>query len=288
MPIGKNIAYFRKSQGYTQETLGEKLGVTNQAVSKWENGTSMPNIMMLPRIAAALDITLDDLFAEQTIQAMQEKSHVFDMDAVHDFPKTAQAIIIDTLCDQTNLVNCHSWDFLRAEQNPSTKKHDQIKPCYTMCCISDTAGAAFVSNALTMIDADLTPTDISSIFEKQETASSMKKLSDTNVRRVLTHICNRYFQSSAPFDCNAPEYFTIDMEPNEISLSVGISAEDVYDALEKLIALHIVELETNRGTHYLLHKIKAIEAAISFRLIERLSHNETGFGCGEFFALIRH
>jgi transcriptional regulator with XRE-family HTH domain len=41
MSIGKNIAKFRKQLNLTQEELGEKLGVTNQAVSKWENGVSL-------------------------------------------------------------------------------------------------------------------------------------------------------------------------------------------------------------------------------------------------------
>jgi len=37
MSMGKNIAEFRKRKGFTQEELGQKLGVTNQAVSKWES-----------------------------------------------------------------------------------------------------------------------------------------------------------------------------------------------------------------------------------------------------------
>ena len=57
MSMGKNIACFRKCKGYTQEELGQKIGVTNQAVSKWESETSMPDIMILPKIANALDIT---------------------------------------------------------------------------------------------------------------------------------------------------------------------------------------------------------------------------------------
>ena len=288
MSMGKNIAYLRKSKGYTQEELGQKIGVTNQAVSKWESETSMPDIMLLPRITNALDVTLDDLFAERIIKTSTQESKFFNEEAVHNFPKDAQAVIIDSLCQQTNLVNCNTWDFLKADRNPSTQKYDQIRQLYTMCCLSDTAGAAFVSNTLTMIDSDIKPTDIGSIFDKPEVSSGIKKLSDPNVRQVLSHICNEYFQSTAPFDHKNPEYFTIEIRPNELSRHLGISNDDILEALEKLISLHIAELETNDGTRYLLHKIKAIEAAVTFRLIERLIHNEAGFGCGEFFALTQY
>lgn len=288
MSMGKNIAEFRKRKGFTQEELGQKLGVTNQAVSKWESETSMPDVMMLPRIAEALDVTLDDLFSEQAEQTSQPESHVFDMDAVHNFAKDSQGMIIDSLFHQTNLVNCYnSWDMLKIEQNPSTKQYDHIKRLYTLCCLSNTAGAAFISDTLTIIDSDLSPADVGAIFKKSEIASGMKKLSDSNVRRVLSHICNEYFSRTAPFDCNDPEYFVVDIKPSELSRSIGLSEEDLLEALEKLISLHIVDLETKNVTHYQLHKIKAIEAAITFRLIERLIHNEAGFACGEFLALIQ-
>ena len=50
--IGKNIAEFRKGRALTQEQLGDAVGVTGQAVSKWENG-GMPDAYLLPDIAAA-------------------------------------------------------------------------------------------------------------------------------------------------------------------------------------------------------------------------------------------
>ena len=73
----------------------------------------------------------------------------------------------------------------------------------------------------------------------------------------------------------------------EVELAQRIRRGD-QEALEKLISLHIVDLETKNGTHYQLHKIKAIEAAITFRLIESLIHNEAGFACGDFLALIQN
>lgn len=64
MSIGKNITMFRKAKGLTQAELGELLGVSNQAVSKWESEMTMPDIMLLPEIAKVLGVTLDDLYGE--------------------------------------------------------------------------------------------------------------------------------------------------------------------------------------------------------------------------------
>ena len=63
MSIGKNIASFRKAKGWTQAELGEKIGVSNQAVSKWESGTSMPDVMLLPVLADAFECYVDELFS---------------------------------------------------------------------------------------------------------------------------------------------------------------------------------------------------------------------------------
>ena len=59
--IGKRIVQHRKRLGLTQDALAEKLGVTAQAVSKWENDQSCPDITMLPRLAAIFGTTTDAL-----------------------------------------------------------------------------------------------------------------------------------------------------------------------------------------------------------------------------------
>ena len=63
MFIGEKIARFRKEKGLTQIQLGEKLGVSNQAVSKWELGITMPDIMLLPALADIFGIYIDELFS---------------------------------------------------------------------------------------------------------------------------------------------------------------------------------------------------------------------------------
>jgi len=61
MNIGENIARIRKAKGITQERLGELMGVSAQAVSKWENGGA-PDVVLLPLLAENLGVTVDSLF----------------------------------------------------------------------------------------------------------------------------------------------------------------------------------------------------------------------------------
>ena len=64
--IGNRIQKFRKEKGLTQEELAEKLGVSAQAVSKWENDASCPDISLLPQLCRILGITTDELLSGKT------------------------------------------------------------------------------------------------------------------------------------------------------------------------------------------------------------------------------
>ena len=59
--LGARIADLRKKKGYTQEEFSDMLGVSAQAVSKWENDISCPDIMLIPQIAKIFEITTDEL-----------------------------------------------------------------------------------------------------------------------------------------------------------------------------------------------------------------------------------
>ena len=65
MSISEIIAKYRKKLGLTQEGLASQLGVTNQAVSKWESGQSCPDIALLPLLADLFGITMDELFGRE-------------------------------------------------------------------------------------------------------------------------------------------------------------------------------------------------------------------------------
>jgi len=63
MTIGEKFAEKRKARGLTQDEVAEKLGVTPQAVSKWENNVSCPDITLLPQIAKLYHTSIDELLS---------------------------------------------------------------------------------------------------------------------------------------------------------------------------------------------------------------------------------
>ena len=59
--MGQRIAELRKRQRMTQDELAEKMGVSPQAVSKWENDISCPDVMIFPELADLFHVTIDEL-----------------------------------------------------------------------------------------------------------------------------------------------------------------------------------------------------------------------------------
>ena len=82
--LGKRIAYHRKRLGMTQEQLAQRVGVSAQAVSKWENNLSCPDITLLPQLARLFDVTTDELLGntghpETTLLPKEERKPIKDM-----------------------------------------------------------------------------------------------------------------------------------------------------------------------------------------------------------------
>lgn len=65
--IGRFIALKRKEKGLTQQELGDKLYVTDKAVSKWERGISFPDITLLKKLAKILDVSIEDILEGQNV-----------------------------------------------------------------------------------------------------------------------------------------------------------------------------------------------------------------------------
>ena len=86
--IGKFIAALRKEKGLTQEQLGEKLGVTNKTVSRWENGNYMPDVEMLLLLTEEFGVSINELISGERLWA-------------EDFKKAADSNLVAALNNST-------------------------------------------------------------------------------------------------------------------------------------------------------------------------------------------
>lgn len=75
-----NLKLFRQKNGFTQEQIAEKLGVSRQAVAKWESGASIPNIDNMIALADLYDMSVDMLARNLTTTVppqLEERKHLF-------------------------------------------------------------------------------------------------------------------------------------------------------------------------------------------------------------------
>lgn len=79
-----SLKLFRQKYGYTQEQIAEKLGVSRQAVAKWERGDSLPDIENVIALADLYDVSVDSLVRQiaQRFPATEGKKHLFGITKV--------------------------------------------------------------------------------------------------------------------------------------------------------------------------------------------------------------
>ncbi len=72
--IGKYLAQLRHNRGLTQEALGEKLGVTNKTVSRWENGNYLPTVDALQQLSDLYGVTINEILSGQKLEEAEYKA----------------------------------------------------------------------------------------------------------------------------------------------------------------------------------------------------------------------
>lgn len=81
--IGNKIHELRKVKGITQETLASVLGITGQAISRWEAGGSYPDMEMIPTIANYFGISIDELFGYKSDREIKINAIIEKIDSYH-------------------------------------------------------------------------------------------------------------------------------------------------------------------------------------------------------------
>ena len=89
--LGKNIAQYRRQMNMTQDVLAEKMGVSPQAVSKWENDQTCPDISLLPTLANLFGISVDQLLSNESAPAVT----ILPKEESIDISKRILRIIVD-------------------------------------------------------------------------------------------------------------------------------------------------------------------------------------------------
>lgn len=81
-----NLKLFRKKYGYTQEQIAERIGVSRQAVAKWEKGEALPDIENIVALADIYEVTIDSLVRNVAAYdgKAPEKQHMFGIVRVND------------------------------------------------------------------------------------------------------------------------------------------------------------------------------------------------------------
>ncbi len=257
MSIGKNIAKYRKAAGLTQEELGVRLGVTNQAVSKWESDVSMPDIMLLPEIASVLGITLENIYGTKS---ESEKIPV----SADDFPDFCYKKLLKLFYDNT---------IMRFTCTGSSDKEQMDYIAQNLAngcrlgCISNTHGALVLSGDFAFVDLDYKSDDHEKLARvAQNAAYTLTSLSDPNVRKVL------FFQYAHAV--NNSKRDNSDLTRDEVMRACNMTETEAEAALRSLKELNINETYTVPETKikkYIFRYTNAVYALAIYKLSDLLT-----------------
>jgi len=127
--FGRAIQAARKSQGLTQEQVGDRVGVSAQAVSKWENGEACPEVALLPEVCAALEVSADALLGtaqsqgvDALVRALRDRLNGMPADQRASRLNTAVGRLLTPMADE----RAEEWageDFLTAGRGREEKLH---------------------------------------------------------------------------------------------------------------------------------------------------------------------
>ena len=250
MGLGKTILEFRKKKGLTQEELGTRLGVTNQAVSKWENETSLPDVMLLPELADALGVTLNALYGIE-----EEKIEKVRAD---DFPRAAREALRKYFVEQAG-----------ARMPGGTKLGEHIN---LLGCVSDTSGTVFLSRDFSFIENTFGMPGSEAVFERAELIPILKKLTDRNALKVFAYMYRTTFERKAADPGQESWEWACTYTVPAVAADCGLDEDEVLEAMEKLDSLHLIDSKWFHDgvTDYYFSKDYAQFVLLLFRVLDLL------------------
>lgn len=110
MEIGNKIKFLRRKAGLTQEQLGERLNLSAQSVSKWETGTAMPDITLLPLLSREFGVSIDEIFdltQEDRLQRIEKRMEV-EEELAADIFREFEDVLKNQLAEGNDRAKCLS------------------------------------------------------------------------------------------------------------------------------------------------------------------------------------
>ncbi len=218
--IGDRIAELRKNRKMTQEDLANIVGVSAQSVSKWENSQSMPDIMLLPTLASAFDVTVNDLFSIVSYADHFESIHP-DKAPEYAYKEVLKAIQLG-LCDTDSMSKEELTETLGRLREGEYGQSGLIS--YEN---GEMNGVSYVNRniALTLLESK---EDAILLLDDEKTAEVLTLLADPNVRKTLKYMLT-----------NGHATVTAAVTANKCEMDAG----EAEIALNKLVSLGFVSIQ---------------------------------------------
>lgn len=104
--IGKFIATERKTQGFTQRQLADRLGISDKTVSKWETGKGLPEVSLMIPLCETLHITVNDLLSGERVSESdyQKKAEDNMMDLIKENQENKKQMILSVICGSITVI----------------------------------------------------------------------------------------------------------------------------------------------------------------------------------------
>ena len=226
MSIGSQIALYRKSIKMTQEELGQLLGVSNQAVSKWESGITLPDVLLLPKIAKTLNITLHELYE------MEEKA--IKQITADNFSEIAFDTLRKFFYDSSKFRFTH---IDKSDDRQLEYQKELLEKGGSIACFSNDSGCVFINDSFSFIDKHFKEVGEEKIFESAYFANILNKLSDCNFRKVISYVYNHAFS----IDRKNTWMFMAYVIPK----ACGLTDEEVGRVINDFVSLKLCDIEYN-------------------------------------------
>lgn len=268
--IGKTIATLRKTKGWTQVELAEKLNVSDKAVSKWESEAGLPEISQLPAMATLFGVTIDYLMTGKT-----PEKEIVTISKAELCAKTDDVSLAEEVKDLPNDENNKNIvDYILQYQSLNVfKKLCEIDSSFiNRFKMLDAMRLAVVSNSLSILVGKVFSVDRNCkfTFENEDEIKSLLPVEDKEYFRNYQDQCN----------CLIPrDFFTLlvtDKRVNETTLNAFLSNQNGRECVWYHAFPYLIDEAYKNGNDKLLLKLLDISRknnAIAYETIDPIYDN---------------